>query len=420
MNILAVVISALFEVAFEGMLNLPSRAIKQISLRRGMLNGSVSFYGVAFITVCMMSSFPLTAVAQNQVGSRFPSELDGVYTGDGSNFNNVVRGYPIRMDISNCDELYKTCGTMQYSRTEGLDETSDEVGRLTFYGETGCQAELGGRNPTGRCYNFAENFVGKPGFSESRSFSFAYTFVTLNEQTDGSFFWTYQQGMIATAWGYISPQGEGCPGGSLARCIVQECPLLDITGEQCNIRCLGLCGPGSSAEGADSGDASHRELQSGGLPIGVQIRSGINFPADYAGRWAGNITDLMDTNVLLGSQLELTVREGGCGYLNDIINIGSPVEEPCGSVYYPDTGVETNLIFLTHNECFEYVKGPKPANECYGLESIDVDLFFEDRLEEWDADGIRFMSFSKQSDGSFFWSFLYGTAVKGSGLIFLQ
>jgi hypothetical protein len=96
--------------------------------------------------------------------------------------------------------------------------------------------------------------------------------------------------------------------------------------------------------------------------------------------------------------------------------------ESCGSIFYPEIGQETNLIYLTHTECFDYVKGPNPANreKCYLFYSVAYELYLEERRDEWDEDTVRFMTFSEQADGSFFWSWLYGTVVKTSGTIYLQ
>jgi hypothetical protein len=151
--VLEVVISAILEVTFEGFLPLPSRAIHAVSGRKLKLGSQVSFYGAMFTMAGVLSLLIRATIAQNQVSTSFPAELDGVYTGEGKNFRGTsLRGYPLRLDISGCDALYKTCGTMQYSLTEGLEPCSPEVGLLTFYGESKCQTKLGGRNPTGRCY----------------------------------------------------------------------------------------------------------------------------------------------------------------------------------------------------------------------------------------------------------------------------
>jgi hypothetical protein len=45
-------------------------------------------------------------------------------------------------------------------------------------------------------------------------------------------------------------------------------------------------------------------------PIGFTARTGINFPREYSGRWEGNITNLVETGVDLGGQIEVTVRDG--------------------------------------------------------------------------------------------------------------
>jgi len=262
---------------------------------------------------------------------------------------------------------------MQYNLSE--DPLPDEVAPLIFYGRTGCQRQLEGDAPSGRCYSFLEDWRGKPGFDSWRSAGFSLTFVTLNEQLDGTLFWTYQQGPIGTAWGYLSRPPQAPPKSE------------DI-----------------------------------GIPLGAVLSVvplGANdLPSRFSGSWVGNnyTNHLPEAGSDFGAQVNLQIREGGCGFLNDVYTVGIPFfRETCGVITFPESGFQDNFIYQSRVECFEYVQGPAAVSECYLFKSTRQDLRLHP--ECWDEDSNRFMSVSVQEGGDLFLAHVYGTVVKASGIL---
>jgi hypothetical protein len=342
----------------------------------------------------LAASVATAAMGQNIVGTVLPTELDGTWVGGGSNFFNFLRPnvYDLKYTVSECTELYQECGEVQYSL---MDEPGVNAGKLVFYGETGCQDHLSGRRGTGRCYSFLEDFRAPAdvGFPENGAV-FSLTHVVLNEQRDGSMFWTYMQGGIATGTGYLAKSTD-----------------------------MAALPPPSS----EKMEHERRELQRLFFPLGSIISPvpGSNdFPRRHDGVWVGN--DISETDGIpgfkFGSQVRLDIREGGCNWLNDFLSPGTEfLGESCGVISFPESGAEEDLEYIMKTQCFDYVKGPEPmrlGGECYMMESIRFDLL--DSPGQWDEDSLRFMTFSMQRDGGLYWTYMMGTVVKSSGMLYRE
>jgi hypothetical protein len=104
---------------------------------------------------------------------------------------------------------------VEYELTGTASTPFSAVGRAS-YPDFGSQAELlglypttcmdffAGANPTGRCFTLVENSLGGKGNIFD---TFHFTEVALSEQDDGTMYWSYLQGTLATAFCYME-RGE--------------------------------------------------------------------------------------------------------------------------------------------------------------------------------------------------------------------
>jgi len=114
--------------------------------------------------------------ASNTASFVFPLELQGTYSGVGANWIPGCEGYEVSLRIDGCNVYNDLCGEAAYP---------PEFGELKYVGPVECVDYLenvGETTPTGRCYQFMEDFKG----SEVIQNFFWYSDIYLSEQDDGN------------------------------------------------------------------------------------------------------------------------------------------------------------------------------------------------------------------------------------------
>jgi hypothetical protein len=323
--------------------------------------------------------------ATNPASFAFPSELSGVYSGNGKNWIPGTPEYEVYLRIDGCDAFGDTCGIAAYPPL---------FGRLSYLAPVDCVNYLSGDAPTGRCYGFAEDFIG----ADELEPPFWYSYIMLSEQEDATFFWTFMQGPIATAWGSIAPVFDdielSTPSTALSPFVSDRATTLSYLS---NI----------TAEALDSNNLS---------PLGSLfslIPRFNNVPASMAGSWTSGTVENFIGDV--GAEIEITVDSAGCSQL-DFMNFDREemTTDWCATIQLPAVDQEPRAMgYVMRNECIASISGPDPSGTCYMFLSLDP----EELQSDWDGDSLGFYALSAQRDGGLWWSWTYGPVVKAAGLL---
>lgn len=315
--------------------------------------------------------------ATNAATFSFPSELNGVYTGEGANWVPLARPYEVYLNIDGCSVYGENCGDAAYPPL---------TGELTYVAPVDCVHYLRGAVPTGRCYQFAEDYIGA-GTQRELQFPFWYSYIVLSEQEDSTFFWTYMQGGLGVAWGYLSRSDNQ------AEMPVKH--LSSFAGEQQMMM--------QYMSNATDETLDERRLFPKGAEFALRPQNNI-FPAYLGGVWRSDKIENYIGDI--GHDITITVDERGCSQyrLRPLI---------CAEIKLPAIDSTRGLQYALRTECISSQAGPNPAGTCYMFMSVDSNA----RADTWDSDSLGFYTLSEQQDGDLWWSWNYGPISKAAGLL---
>jgi hypothetical protein len=166
----------------------------------------MSSFATALMVLAPLSAaaqnFPVDAPGVNAANANDPFPFVGGWAGLAMNFGgNSEPSYELEISFSDtCTEYNALCATTRYP-------PDPFVGALSITAPIICQPHLQGNAPTGRCYQFKEDY--SPCQGDVDAIPFCIAFVNIAEQVDGTLYWTFMQGGIATAWGYLQPSNLG-------------------------------------------------------------------------------------------------------------------------------------------------------------------------------------------------------------------
>jgi hypothetical protein len=142
-----------------------------------------------------MTFFAAPGADSSAFGRAFP--FSGEWNGLAINFaDDISEAYQVEFSFGdNCDSYDSLCATTRYPP----DET---IGEFRITAPVDCLPHLAGNAPSGACYQFVEDYS-QSGLNGPLEVAFRTNFINLSGQTDGTIYWTFMQGGIATAWGYM-------------------------------------------------------------------------------------------------------------------------------------------------------------------------------------------------------------------------
>eukprot|EP00732_Lithocolla_globosa_P002436 Lithocolla_globosa_v1_NODE_1596_length_2458_cov_10.517270.p1 type:complete len:394 gc:universal NODE_1596_length_2458_cov_10.517270:2232-1051(-) len=371
----------------------------------------------------LLSVATATPNGYNSTTTHFPEHLAGVYEGDVINYFplgwEMATPYAVRLELKTQPE------------EEHWNATWREAGRISYgpdlsapvlhYYPTDTDEHFGGERPTGLCFTLVENFLDPS--SEGRvGIPWVFAYFMVCEQTSRSLYYTYMQGTIALAKGYLYSTDDTSSSGQTTNQSWFSHPSLQFDDGQLEI-------PANFWHEKDSQNTDNNSQQQPGIPVPEVLIPGpigstmlpgkentilvdMRWPWDWSGTFRGSSTvyepNEFGYGLNLGGTIPYSIRSRFRA--SSYLFTGS-------STYNSERGLTTkrsqwrfisSKIIPMPQFCGEH---PKEDQRCFnfyeGIYNTQFGLPFD----------MQFFTMCEQSDDTFYWTATNGKLVSASGYL---